>query len=280
MDLHASQIRGFFNIPVDKAAAIADKLKVGLALILKERKVANQVSRMILVGSVVGQIAVIVDDIADTCGTLALAAKVCTDDGAEQCLAMVTHGFLSGEAVKVIEESLLSQVIVANTLPLPEAAQACSKITSMDISHTLAEAVRRTHTGESSEIQVTIYFIGTPDDMRANFLSVIGVVILSSITTQAAPIQPNRQATGLDVFETSPLPDTNEVGSRIMFVGFLEDPVFLPDPAVRTWSSLSTGIEEARYTITVPFTKAEVNCKDSWLFSWLCTHSPGRQEIK
>ncbi|KIV79053.1 hypothetical protein PV11_06643 [Exophiala sideris] len=188
MDLHASLIQGFFNIPVDKAlltesklyaeptmvdyikghfdmskvvivspdaggakraAAIADRLKVGLALVLKEREVANQVSRMILVGSVVGQIAVIVDDIADTCGTLALAAKVYTEGGAEQCLAMVTHGFLSGEAVKVIEESLLSQVIVENTLPLPEAAQACSKITSMDISHTLAEAVRRTHTGES-----------------------------------------------------------------------------------------------------------------------------------
>ncbi|KAI1616449.1 ribose-phosphate pyrophosphokinase [Exophiala viscosa] len=183
MDLHASQIQGFFNIPVDnvrlyaettmveyirshfdlskvvivspdaggakRAAAIADKLKVGLALIHKERKVANQVSRMILVGSVVGQVAVIVDDIADTCGTLALAAKVCTDEGAEQCLAMVTHGFLSGKAVQVIEESLLSQVVVANTLPLSEAARACSKITSMDISHTLAEAIRRTHNGES-----------------------------------------------------------------------------------------------------------------------------------
>ncbi len=104
---------------------------------------------MILVGSVEGQIAVVVDDIADTCGTLALAAKVLTDHGAEQCLAMVTHGFLSGKAIQVIEESLLSQVIVANTLPLPEAAQACPKIASMDISPTLAEAIRRTHHGES-----------------------------------------------------------------------------------------------------------------------------------
>ncbi|KAI1629994.1 hypothetical protein EDD37DRAFT_618312 [Exophiala viscosa] len=116
--------------------------------------------------------------------------------------------------------------------------------------------------------------------MRANSLSVIGVAILSAITTQAAPLQHSREATGLDIFGTSPVPDSNDAGSRLMFVGFLEDPVFLPEAAVRTSSSLSTGLGETLRTITVPFTKLEVDCKSSWLFAWLCTHSPQVQEIR
>ncbi|PKY08120.1 phosphoribosyl diphosphate synthase, partial [Aspergillus campestris IBT 28561] len=187
MDLHASQIQGFFNIPVDKydslallfaeksmiehiqhnygtdslvvvspdaggakrAATIADRLHVDLAIIHKERKVANQVSRMILVGNVAGKTAVLVDDIADTCGTLALAASILKEQGAEKCIAIVTHGFLSGPSVKVIENSQLDRLVVSNTLPLPEHARSCSKIYQMDVSPTLAEAVRRTHNGES-----------------------------------------------------------------------------------------------------------------------------------
>ncbi|KAL2821307.1 phosphoribosyltransferase-like protein [Aspergillus cavernicola] len=185
MDLHASQIQGFFNIPVDKylfaektmieyirkhfahddlvvvspdaggakrAATIADQLQVDLAIIHKERKVANHVSRMILVGSVSGKTAVLVDDIADTCGTLALASTVLKEHGAKQCTAIVTHGFLSGPSVKVIDESNLDRLVVSNTLPLPEHARSCSKIEQMDISHTLAEAIRRTHNGESISI--------------------------------------------------------------------------------------------------------------------------------
>lgn len=129
MDLHASQIQGFFNIPVDnlygepsvlkyirdeiqtqdesiviispdaggakRATAIADKLDVEFALIHKERKKANEVSRMVLVGEVAGKVCVLVDDMADTCGTLGLAAKVLTENGATKVYAIVTHAGMS-----------------------------------------------------------------------------------------------------------------------------------------------------------------------------------------
>ncbi|RVX66952.1 Ribose-phosphate pyrophosphokinase 3 [Exophiala mesophila] len=181
MDLHASQIQGFFNIPVDnlyaetamvdyikqemsledvvivspdaggakRAAIIADKLRVDLALIHKERKVANQVSRMILVGSVTGKTAIVVDDIADTCGTLALASQVLMDNGARSCCAIVTHGFLTGPAIERIEKSSLDRLVVSNTLPLSDEALQCRKIHTIDISGIIAEAVRRTHNSES-----------------------------------------------------------------------------------------------------------------------------------
>lgn len=184
MDLHASQIQGFFNIPVDnlyaeramidyiereftttdlvivspdaggakRAAAIADKLGVDLAIIHKERKVANKVSRMVLVGDVQGRNAVLVDDIADTCGTLALAAQVLKDHGAATSNAVVTHGFLSGPSVEVIESSQLDRLVVSNTLPLPPHAMSCKKIQQMDISYTIAEAIRRTYNGESISV--------------------------------------------------------------------------------------------------------------------------------
>ncbi len=87
---------------LEKSCCYCRQLKIGLAIIHKERKVVNQVSRMILIGDVAGKNAIIVDDIADTCGTLALAAQVLTDHDAEQCLAVVTHGFLSGRAIQVI----------------------------------------------------------------------------------------------------------------------------------------------------------------------------------
>lgn len=132
-----------------RAATIADRLQVDLAIIHKERKVANQVSRMILVGSVAGKTAVLVDDIADTCGTLALASQILKEQGAVRCLAIVTHGFLSGSSVSIIEKSDLDLLIVSNTLPLPKHARSCSKIRQMDVSHTIAEAIRRTHNGES-----------------------------------------------------------------------------------------------------------------------------------
>ncbi|OAG38461.1 hypothetical protein AYO21_07283 [Fonsecaea monophora] len=177
MDLHASQIQGFFNIPVDNlyaesamveyirsnmpldnvvivspdagAAIIADKLRLDLALIHKERKVASKISRMILVGSVLNKTAVIVDDIADTCGTLIMAADVLKSHGAISCRAVVVHGFLSGPAIQKIEESSLERLVVTNTLPLSPTAQKCPKIESIDVSGIIAEAIRRTHHGES-----------------------------------------------------------------------------------------------------------------------------------
>ncbi|ORX99570.1 ribose-phosphate pyrophosphokinase 3 [Basidiobolus meristosporus CBS 931.73] len=182
VDLHASQIQGFFDIPVDnlfaeplvlkyirnelpdyknavivspdaggakRATAIADHLDLEFALIHKERKKANEVSRMVLVGDVKGKIGILVDDMADTCGTLGLAAKTLIDNGATQVYAIVTHGVLSGKALKVINESVLEKVVVTNTIPHEDKKQICSKIETIDVSATLAEAIRRTHNGES-----------------------------------------------------------------------------------------------------------------------------------
>lgn len=110
---------------------------------------ANQVSRMILVGSVQNKTAIIVDDIADTCGTLALAAQVLAENGAKSCSAIVVHGFLSGPAIERLEASSLEKLIVANTIPLSVSAKACSRIQTIDVSHVFAEAIRRTYNRES-----------------------------------------------------------------------------------------------------------------------------------
>ncbi|KAJ9061209.1 ribose phosphate diphosphokinase subunit prs4 [Entomophthora muscae] len=182
MDLHASQIQGFFNIPVDnlyaepstlkyirekipdyknaiivspdaggakRATAIADRLDSGFAIIHKERKKANEVSRMVLVGDVSGKIAILVDDMADTCGTLGLAAQILMEKGAKSVYAIVTHGILSGKAIQVINDSVLTRVVVTNTIPHDDKKGLCPKIDTIDISTTLAEAIRRTHNGES-----------------------------------------------------------------------------------------------------------------------------------
>ncbi|KAI9140686.1 ribose-phosphate pyrophosphokinase [Paraphysoderma sedebokerense] len=183
MDLHASQIQGFFNVPVDnlyaepsmlkyikdnipdyksnaiivspdaggakRATAIADRLEVDFAIIHKERKIANEVARMVLVGDVSGKTAILVDDMADTCGTLGLAAKTLIEHGASKVYAIVTHGILSGKAADVIMNSPLEGVIVTNTIPHEEKKSKCPKLKTIDISATLAEAIRRTHNGES-----------------------------------------------------------------------------------------------------------------------------------
>ena len=95
-----------------RATAIADKLDVDFALIHKERKKANDVSRMVLVGEVSNKICVLVDDMADTCGTLGLAAKVLIDNGAVSVYAVVTHAVLSGKAIDVINNSQLTRLVV------------------------------------------------------------------------------------------------------------------------------------------------------------------------
>ncbi|KAI3635785.1 hypothetical protein MIR68_006423 [Amoeboaphelidium protococcarum] len=182
MDLHASQIQGFFDVPVDnlyaepsmlkyirdsipdsqnaviispdaggakRAVAIADRLNLEFAIIHKERKKANEVSRMTLVGNVNGKVAIIVDDMADTCGTLSLAAQTLVDAGATKVYAMVTHGILSANAIEIINNSLLEQLVVTNTIPQNDKKQMCPKLKVLDISATLSEAIRRTHNGES-----------------------------------------------------------------------------------------------------------------------------------
>ncbi|TFK57071.1 phosphoribosyl pyrophosphokinase [Heliocybe sulcata] len=182
MDLHASQIQGFFDVPVDKylyaepsviqyirssfdtkdvvivspdaggakrATSMADRLGVDFALFHKERKKANEVSRMVLVGSVTGKIAILVDDMADTCGTLCLAAQHLSEAGAAKIYAFVTHGILSGNALEKLEKSALEKLVVTNTLPQAENVERCSKIEVIDIGNVLGEVIRRSHYGES-----------------------------------------------------------------------------------------------------------------------------------
>ncbi|SJL05619.1 probable Ribose-phosphate pyrophosphokinase 2 [Armillaria ostoyae] len=176
MDLHASQIQGFFDVPVDnvslhgilhleragnvvivspdaggakRATSIADRLGVDFALFHKERKKANEVSRMVLVGHVKGKVGILVDDMADTCGTLCLAAQHLAEAGVEKAYAFVTHGILSGNALKSIEESTLEKLIVTNTLPQEENQRKCAKIEVIDIGVVLGEVIRRSHYGES-----------------------------------------------------------------------------------------------------------------------------------
>ncbi|KAF8807398.1 phosphoribosyl pyrophosphokinase [Phlegmacium glaucopus] len=178
MDLHASQIQGFFDVPLyaepsailyirthfnlddvvivspdaggaKRATSIADRLGVDFALFHKERKKANEVSRMVLVGNVKDKIAILVDDMADTCGTLCLAASHLSEAGAVKVFGFVTHGILSGNALKTIEASNLEKLIVTNTLPQNANQAACKKIEVLDIGKVLGEVIRRSHYGES-----------------------------------------------------------------------------------------------------------------------------------
>ena len=102
---------------------------------------------MTLVGAVQGKVAILVDDMADTCGTLAKAAQTLRTHGAKDIFAIVVHGILSGDAIDVITQSELSRLVVTNTVPL-ENKKKCAKIETIDIAPTLAEAIRRTHNGE------------------------------------------------------------------------------------------------------------------------------------
>ncbi|KAL6451946.1 PRS4 Ribose-phosphate pyrophosphokinase 4 [Candida maltosa Xu316] len=182
LDLHASQIQGFFHVPVDnlyaepsvlryikehynpadiimvspdaggakRVASLADKLDVQFALIHKERQKANEVSKMVLVGDVQDKICLLIDDMADTCGTLCKAADVLlTNGGAQKVVCMVTHGIFSGNAIERLNNSNLEKVVCTNSLPIQDKLDQCSKIEMLDISSTLAEAIRRLHNGES-----------------------------------------------------------------------------------------------------------------------------------
>jgi len=182
MDLHASQIQGFFDIPVDnlyaepavlkwikeniegwrnaiivspdaggakRVTAIADRLNIEFALIHKERKKANEVDRMVLVGDAKDRVAILVDDMADTCGTICLAASKLLEAGATKVYAILTHGIFSGPALQRINNACFEAVVVTNTIPQDLAMKNCDKIRCIDISMMFAEAVRRTHNGES-----------------------------------------------------------------------------------------------------------------------------------
>ncbi len=180
MDLHAGQIQGFFNIPVDhlfaapvtielirsnfdggvvivspdaggaeRARAVAKRLGAELAIIDKRRSAPNQAKAMSVIGDVQDKIAVIIDDMIDTAGTLTEAAAAITRKGAVEVHACCSHAVLSGPAVDRIIASSIKSVIVTDTIPLSPAAASCGKIQVVSISKLFGEAIIRSHTGDS-----------------------------------------------------------------------------------------------------------------------------------
>lgn len=120
-----------------RATSIAYSLDLPFALIHKERARPNEVSRMTLVGDVQGRTAIIVDDMADTCGTLVKAAEVVLENGAKEAIAIVTHGILSGNAIEKLNNSKLGKLVVTNTVPNEEKKAMCPRIETIDISPTV-----------------------------------------------------------------------------------------------------------------------------------------------
>jgi ribose-phosphate pyrophosphokinase len=179
VDLHAGQIQGFFNIPVDhlfaapvlleylkklkndlvivspdaggveRARAYAKRLNTSLAIIDKRREGPNVSQVMNIIGDVEGMVAIIVDDLVDTGGTLARAAYALMEKGAKTVYACCTHPVLSGKAVEIISGSPIEEMIVTNTVPLQEEAKACRKIKVLSVSSLLADAIRRIYEDES-----------------------------------------------------------------------------------------------------------------------------------
>ena len=174
MDLHADQIQGFFNVPVDniyaapillgdlwkhgyedllvvspdvggvvRARALAKRLESDLAIIDKRRPKANVAEVMNIIGDVKGRTCVIMDDMVDTAGTLAKAAQALKGEGAIKVLAYCTHPVLSGGAVERIANSALDEVVVTDSIPLREDARKCSKIRVLSVVDLLAETILR-----------------------------------------------------------------------------------------------------------------------------------------
>jgi len=180
MDLHAGQIQGFFDIPVDhlyaapvmleeirrqnfgdliivspdaggteRARAFAKRLNAGLAIIDKRRSGPNVAEVMHIIGKVEGKNCVIIDDMIDTAGTLCAAATALQEQGAADVYACATHGVLSGPAMQRITESPLKKVFITDTIPTQGKLDQCDTLYSLSVSHLLAEAIRRTHNAES-----------------------------------------------------------------------------------------------------------------------------------
>jgi ribose-phosphate pyrophosphokinase len=180
MDLHADQIQGFFDIPVDniyaspvllgdlvkknyddlmvvspdiggvvRARALAKRLNCDLAIIDKRRPKANVSEVMNIIGEVEGRNCVIMDDMVDTAGTLTKAAEALKERGAKKVLAYCTHAVLSGPAIERIATSSIDEVVVTDTIPLSDAAKACGKIRQLSCAPLLAETFRRITKGDS-----------------------------------------------------------------------------------------------------------------------------------
>jgi len=182
VDLHADQIQGFFDIPLDnvyaspvlladiwryyadddlivvspdvggvvRARAVAKRLDdADLAIIDKRRPKANEATVMNIIGEVRDKVCVLVDDIVDTAGTLCAAAAALKKNGARKVVAYCTHPVLSGPAIQNLNGSALDELVVTDTIPLSEAARACTKIRQLSVAELLAETIRRIAYGES-----------------------------------------------------------------------------------------------------------------------------------
>ncbi len=180
MDLHADQIQGFFDIPVDniyaspvllsdlksknykdlvvispdvggvvRARALAKQLGCDLAIIDKRRPTANVSEVMHVIGEIEGRNCVIMDDMIDTAGTLVKAAEVLKARGAKSVYAYCTHPVFSGPAVDRMAASQIDEVVITNTIPMSDAAKACGKIRQLSVAFLFAETIRRISDGES-----------------------------------------------------------------------------------------------------------------------------------
>jgi ribose-phosphate pyrophosphokinase len=183
MDMHAGQIQGFFDVPfdhlyampvlldhmrrrfegqadnlvvvspdaggVERARAYSKRLGAGLGIVDKRRTKPNVAEVLNVIGDVSGKIAILLDDMIDTAGTLTLAANALVDKGAARVFAYATHAVLSGPAVDRIQKSAIEEVVVTDTIPLDPAAQACGKMRQLSTARLFAEAVKRIHCADS-----------------------------------------------------------------------------------------------------------------------------------
>lgn len=179
MDLHAGQIQGFFNIPVDhlyaapvllnhinkefedvimvspdaggveRTRAFAKRLNCGLAIIDKRRDKPNECEAMHVIGDVTGKTAIMLDDMVDTAGTLCNGAETLMQNGAKEVHACCSHPVLSGPAVERITNSVIKSLVVTNSIPLRGEAEHCEKIKVLSVSELLADAIKRIHNEDS-----------------------------------------------------------------------------------------------------------------------------------
>jgi len=180
MDLHAAQIQGYFNIPVDhllgtpilaehfkqkqiedlvvvspdlgsvtRARKFADRLGTEIAIIDKRRPEANAVEVMNIIGSVEGKNVILIDDMIDTAGTITQGAQALIDNGAKSVIACCTHPVLSGPALQRLEDSVISELVVLDTIELTEEAKSLEMITQLSVAEIFAESIRRIFNNDS-----------------------------------------------------------------------------------------------------------------------------------
>jgi len=180
MDLHAGQIQGFFNVPVDhlyampvlldyitkkkiedlvlvspdaggveRARAFAKRIQANLAIIDKRREGPNQAQVMNIIGDVKDKSVLLLDDMIDTAGTIVQGAQACADQGAREVWTACTHAVLSGPALQRLQESCITQVVTTNTIPLRGKELVCPKLQQLSVAPLLGEAIRRIHEDES-----------------------------------------------------------------------------------------------------------------------------------